>query len=27
VLFRSFYRLFFKENGYPELVVYKMLWK
>ena len=22
-----FYRLFFKENGYPELVVYKMIWK
>ncbi len=22
-----FYRLFFKDNGYPELVVYKMSWK
>ena len=22
-----FYRLFFKESGYPELIVYKMLWK
>jgi hypothetical protein len=22
-----FYRLFFKESGYPELVVYRMLWK
>jgi len=21
-----FYRLFFKENGYPELIVYRMLW-
>jgi len=22
-----FYRLFFKENGYPELIVYRMLWE
>lgn len=22
-----FYRLYFKENGYPELIVYRMLWK